>query len=50
VFCNIVYQSYSLFLWQVLFCPHNPVIYIFFSFFNYIILLFMNVKKGDKLN
>jgi hypothetical protein len=25
VFCNIVYQSYSLFLWQVLFCPHNPV-------------------------
>ena len=24
VFCNIVYQSYNLFLWQVLFCPHNP--------------------------
>jgi hypothetical protein len=25
VFCNIVYQSYSLFLWQVLFSPHNIV-------------------------
>ena len=24
--------------------------FVFFSFFNYIILLFMNVKKGDKLN
>ena len=29
---------------------NSKFIYIFFSFFNYIILLFMNVKKGDKLN